>query len=127
MKSKIRSLSPDMEKAVREQVERQIGIERGWMAHAVVMVAVWYMGMTHNWGTKRLNRMYKGLLDTWAELTNEYGYDCWYDKVAADLERWGVQVKQDATDLERKEHIQLSRQKVNLTPGQQAMLKGMRD
>lgn len=127
MKSKIRSLSPEMERAVREQVESQIRIERGWMAHAVVMVAVWLMGMEYGWGSKRLNRLYGQLLRAWQELTAEYGYDCWYDKVAADLERWGVQVKSDASDLERQEHIQLAKQKVSLTPGQQAALQALHD
>lgn len=125
MKARVRSLSPEMERAVREQVEHQIRIERGWMAHAVLMVAVWLMGMEHDWGSKRLNRLYAQLLGAWQELTAEYGYDCWYDKVAADLERWGVKVKTDASDLERQEHIQLAKQKVSLTPGQQAVLQAL--
>ena len=127
MKSRIKSLPPDLQKAVREQVERQMKNETAWNAHAVIILACWVMYMHYDWGAKRLDRLYHQLIGDWNELMNEYGYDCWYDKILADLKRIGVEVEKDALDLERQEDINNAKRISALSPGQQARLKAIRE
>lgn len=122
MKAKVRTLAPQLEKAVREQVEKQMSIERAWIAHAVVALCCWVMMNEYDWGPKRIHRIYHQLLDTWNILIDEYGADCWYVKILGDLKRRNIEIAQKSMDIEREEHIELAKRAVKLSPGQQAKI-----
>lgn len=125
MKSRI-PLTPEMAKIIREEVENQIKLERGWNSHATLLVAVWTMGNDFGYGETRLNRVYDKMLENWNMLCQEYGYDCWYDKILSDLARWGCDPREDAALLEREEKKAFAKRAAqNFTPGQQAKMKAI--
>jgi hypothetical protein len=128
MKARISKLSPEIERMIRQKVEEQVGQERGWMKHCVVLMVLWIFNKQYGWGHVRLERLYEQIISGFNELTSTYGYDCWYDKVLSDLRYVGIDLKEDGYAIQRAEAKAIDKAAAqNLPLGTQAKIKAIQE
>ena len=91
MKARPAKLTPELNSLVLEEVRRKVQAERGYNALLAIQMTMWVLASEpYNWGKKRLENYWEKVSAAFRDLTEMYGYDCWIDKVYADLERVGI-------------------------------------
>lgn len=111
MKARASSLPPEMERYVRESVERQIKLEAGYVTESLVCIAALVLSEEpYNFGRKRLEDYCERIHARVKELTRRYGND-WPEAAMAALEKKGVEILDDGWIAERQWYIDKSKPK----------------
>ena len=111
MKARTSTLPLEMERYVRESVERQIKLEAGYVTESLVCIAALVLSEEpYNFGRKRLEDFCERIHARVKELTARYGND-WPEAAMAALKRKGVEIIDDGWIAERQWFIDKSKPK----------------
>lgn len=111
MKSRVRDLSPELQRYVREALEHQIKLESGYVTEAIACVSLLTLSEEpYHFGRKRLEDFYERLHHLLTDLSKRYDDD-WPDKVMEMLREKGVETIDDGWIAERQYWIDQSKPK----------------
>lgn len=110
MKARPRDLPPELQKYVREAVERQIKLEAGYVTESLVCLAAVVLADEYGFGRKRLEEYCERLHKKVHEMVERYGND-WPDAAMGALKKKGVEILDDGWIAERQYWIDQSKPK----------------
>lgn len=110
MKSRARDLPPELQRYVREAVERQIKLEAGYVTESLVCLAAVVLADEYGFGKKRLEEYCEKLHQKVHEMVERYGND-WPDAAMGALKKKGVEILDDGWIAERQYWIDQSKPK----------------
>ena len=111
MKARMSVLPPELEKHVRQSVQRQIKLEAGYVTESLVCIAALVLSEEpYNFGRKRLEDFCERVHVRVKELVERYEND-WPEAAMAALKRKGVEILDDGWIAERQWYIDKSKPK----------------
>ena len=110
MKARARDLPPELQRYVREAVERQIKLEAGYVTESLVCLAAVVLADEYGFGKKRLEEYCEKLHQKVHEMVERYGND-WPDAAMGALKKKGVEILDDGWIAERQYWIDQSKPK----------------